>query len=89
MFNLYIIYNKCHLTKGDVQSIVFWIVFCIYVRFYCKYLYIMNIEASKRIRIKIMANISTTQNPMPILYVDTIEAVIDEICAHIFIFIFL
>lgn len=47
----------------------------------------MNIEASKRIRIKIMANISATQNQMPILCVATIEAVIDEMCAPIFIFL--
>ena len=46
----------------------------------------MNIEANKRIRIKIMANISALQNPMPILCVDTIEAVIDEMYAPIFIF---
>ena len=45
----------------------------------------MNIEASKRIRIKIMANISALQNPMTILFVETIEAVIDEMCASIFI----
>ena len=51
----------------------------------CKYLYIMNIEASKRIRIKIMANISALQNPMTILFVETIEAVINEMCASIFI----
>ena len=47
----------------------------------------MYTEASKRIRIKIMANISATQNPMPILYVATIEAVIDEMYAPIFIFL--
>lgn len=45
----------------------------------------MNIEASKRIRIKTMANISALQNPMPILCVATIEAVIDEMYAPIFI----
>ena len=32
----------------------------------------MNTEASKRIIIKIMANISALQNPMTILCVDTI-----------------
>ena len=46
----------------------------------------MNTEASKRIIIKIMANISALQNPMPILCVATIEAVIDEMYAPIFIF---
>ena len=46
----------------------------------------MNTEASKRIRIKTMANISALQNPMPILCVATIEAVIDEMYAPIFIF---
>lgn len=45
----------------------------------------MNTEASKRIRIKIMANISALQNPMLILCVETIEAVIDEMYAPIFI----
>ena len=44
----------------------------------------MNTEASKRIRIKTMANISALQNPMPILCVATIEAVIDEMYAPIF-----
>ena len=33
--------------------------------------------------------ISALQNPMPILCVETIEAVIDEMYAPIFIFIFL
>ena len=46
----------------------------------------MNTEANKRIRIKTMANISALQNPMPILCVETIEAVIDEMYAPIFIF---
>lgn len=46
----------------------------------------MNTEASKRTRIKIMANISALQNPMPILCVATIEFVIDEMYAPIFIF---
>ena len=45
----------------------------------------MNTEASKRIRIKTMANISALQNPMPILCVATIEAVIDEMYSPIFI----
>ncbi len=45
----------------------------------------MNIEANKRIRIKIMANISALPNPMPILCVATIEAVIEEMYAPIFI----
>lgn len=45
----------------------------------------MNTEASKRIIIKTMANISALQNPMPILCVATIEAVIDEMYAPIFI----
>lgn len=88
MFNLYSIYNECHLTKGGTQSIVFLIIFCIYIIF-SHFLYIMNTEASKRIRIKIMANISALQNPMPILCVATIEAVIDEMYAPIFIFILL
>lgn len=46
----------------------------------------MNTEANKRIRIKTMANISALQNPIPILCVATIEAVIDEMYAPIFIF---
>ena len=46
----------------------------------------MNTEACKRIRIKTMANISTLQKPMPILCVATIECVIDEMYAPIFIF---
>ena len=45
----------------------------------------MNTEASKRIIIKTMANISALQNPMPKLYVATIEEVIDEMYAPIFI----
>ena len=47
----------------------------------------MYTEASKRIRIKIMANISALQNQMSILCVATIEAVIDEMYAPIFIFL--
>ena len=47
----------------------------------------MNTEASKRIRIKTMVNISALQNTMPILCVATIEAVIDEMYAPIFIFL--
>ena len=46
----------------------------------------MNTEASKRTRIKTMANILALQNPMPILCVATIEAVIDGMYAPIFIF---
>ena len=46
----------------------------------------MNTEASKRIRIKTIANISALQNPMSILCVATFETVIDEnVCAHIHI----
>ena len=46
----------------------------------------MNTEASKRIRIKTMANISALQKPMHILCAATIEFVIDEMYAPIFIF---